>query len=66
MSKKAQKIQIVFETTIEVDQEFADFMEMTLDEALAYQIDTIREYEEDRMSEVAFATFKGIRHVEEV
>lgn len=63
--KKEQKIQIVFETTVEVDQDYADFMEMTLDEALAYKIDSLREYPEDRMSEVAFSTFKGIRHVEE-
>ena len=65
MKKKSQKIQIIFETTIEVNEAFADFMEMTLDEALAYQIDTIKEYPEDRMEEVAYAEFKGIKHVNE-
>jgi hypothetical protein len=63
--KKEQKIQIVFETTITVDQEYADFMEMTLDESIEYKIDSLKSYPEDRMAEVAFADFKGINHVTE-
>ena len=63
--KKEQKVQIIFETTLEVDQEYADFMEMTLDEALAYKVDSLKCYREDRMAEVAYAEFKGVEHVTE-
>ena len=65
MKKKSQKIRIIFETTVEVNEAFADFMEMTLDEALEYQIDSLREYKEDLMAEVAYADFKGIENVTE-
>ena len=64
MKSKKQKIQIIFETTIEVNEAFADFMEMTLDEALEYQLNTLKEYREDLLEEVAFAEFQGIKNVE--
>lgn len=64
MNKLVQKIQIIFETEIEVDQEYADYMEMTLEEALAYKINTIKEYPENREDEITNSNFIGIKNVD--
>lgn len=57
-------IQFIFEYEVEATEDEAEFMEMTVLELLAYKIDSLKEYREDRMDAVSNSTFKGINNVD--